>query len=147
MFRAGGEKADDTGPTSTLQFLPRSLSLPFLVPLSKILLYNIAGPRTNVWSSTFDPGANANLKKVGSSYYDKPVDNKGVWDMHNDAESARPKSTSTAAPGPSDAMDTASLRRMLSGERVEAALKQADPTGQGKVDYNQFMELLKNPSA
>jgi hypothetical protein len=104
----------------------------------------LVGPRTNVWSSTFDPGSNANFKKVGSSYYDKPIDNKGVWDMHNDAESARPKSTSTAATGASEAMDTSSLRRMFSGERVEAALKQADPTGQGKVDFNQFMQLLKD---
>ena len=37
-----------------------------------------AGPRNNVWSSTFDPGRNANLKNAGRSYYDTPSDGKSV---------------------------------------------------------------------
>eukprot|EP00877_Chromochloris_zofingiensis_P002620 jgi/Chrzof1/12359/Cz06g31230.t1 len=41
-----------------------------------------SGSKTQqVWRSTFDPGSNPNIGKVGSSYYDKPEDKSSVWDQ------------------------------------------------------------------
>ncbi|MCP3882878.1 MAG: hypothetical protein GY701_31450, partial [Sulfitobacter sp.] len=39
-----------------------------------------------MWSSTFNPGRNDKMKKMGSSYYDKPVDNNTVWDQTLDSQ-------------------------------------------------------------
>ena len=93
-----------------------------------------------VWSSTFDPGRNANLQRKsagGGSYYDKPVagDTKTVWDCHLESK----KSGGGEAPAPVSAphgnvVDAAELKRMMSSERVEAAMRQAGSGG--KVDFN-----------
>lgn len=112
----------------------------------------VAGPRTNVWSSTFDPGRNANLRKAGSSYYDKPIDNKAVWDYHVESEGSKPKTvtekvSAQSGGGGESKMDAEAMRRMLASDRVEAALLKADPTGQGKVDFNQVMSYLRGSGA
>ena len=94
----------------------------------------LAGPRTNVWSSTFDPGRNANLRKTGSSYYDKPAagKEKSVWEMRVDSE--RSQASAPAAAPATSAMDAAELRRMFSPDKVERAMKMAD-NGSGRVDF------------
>jgi hypothetical protein len=101
-------------------------NLPISVPL---------GPRNNVWSSTFDPGRNSNMRKVGASYYDNPSEeNKGsIWDEHLKSESSRPKSFDEAPKQPS---------ATIASNKIESAMKQAS-TGSGTVDYEKFMSLLK----
>jgi len=93
-----------------------------------------AGPRQNVWSSTFDPGRNSNMRKVGASYYDKPTEeNQGsIWDEHLKSESSRPTSFD-ATPKPSATIAT---------DKIAAAMKKAD-AGKGKVDFEKFMSLLR----
>jgi hypothetical protein len=44
-------------------------------------------------------------------------------------------------------MDAEAMRRMFSSDRVEAALLKADPSGQGKVDFNQVMSYLRDSGA
>lgn len=86
------------------------------------------------------------MKKVGSSYYDKPAANdnkKTMWDQHLESEKSRPISQSSSMKQQQDAVDVSSLRSMFTADRVESALKKADPSGSGKVDFSQFMSLLR----
>ena len=103
---------------------------------SHILSHPRAGPRTNVWSSTFDPGRNANMNKIGSSYYDKPNESNpgGVWDQVLQSEAARPSSPPSTSAVKGGSMDADAVRKMFATEKIEAALKKAE-TG-GKVDYD-----------
>jgi len=94
-----------------------------------------------VWSSTFDPGANANLRKAGSSYYDKPTgDEKSVRQMHLDSEKEKPSSPNAAGKPGVDAED---VRRMFSPDRVEQAMKQSSDAS-GKVNMDRLMESLRS---
>jgi len=106
-------------------------------------------PVVQVWSSTFNPGRNANLQRKSAgagSYYDKPVagDTKTVWDCHLESkksgagEAAPPVSAAHAG---GNVVDAAELKRMMSSERVEAAMRQAGSGG--KVDFNKFMDELR----
>ncbi len=95
---------------------------------------NHAGPRNNIWSSTFDPGRNQNMKKMGSSYYDKPVDNKTVWDQTLDSQKQQnvPESP-TVASNNNIGMDVSEIQRL--------AVKNSK---NGVVDMDAFMKSLKS---
>jgi hypothetical protein len=76
------------------------------------------------------------MKKMGSSYYDKPVDNKTVWDQTLDSQrrssmdgnKSEPTTPNAAASG----VDAAAINRL--------ALKH---TKNGTVDMDAFMRSLK----
>lgn len=76
------------------------------------------------------------MKKMGSSYYDKPVDNKTVWDQTLDSQrrssldgnKSEPTTPNAAASG----VDAAAINRL--------ALKH---TKHGIVDMDAFMSSLK----
>lgn len=92
------------------------------------------------------------MKKVGASYYDKPDPNNpgNVWDQHLKSKAASggggsEPNTPTKSMGSGD-MDAESLRKMFTADRVDAALKQLNASGSGKVDYNQFMSIMKQSS-
>ena len=52
------------------------------------------------------------------------------------AAARAPSDAATATPGAGSAMDAASIKRMFSPDKVDAALKKADPSGAGKVDMD-----------
>lgn len=79
------------------------------------------------------------MKKTGSSYYDKPSGpEKGtVWDAHLAAEASKSSSSQPSSPPDDGKMSVQSLNK-----KVEDAMKQAS-MGEGQVDYNTFVELLR----
>lgn len=93
-----------------------------------------AGPRNNVWSSTFDPGRNQNMKKMGSSYYDKPIDNKTVWDQTLDSQKGQASTpqSPTVASNNSMGMDVSEVQKLA-----------AKNSKNGVVDMDAFMKSLK----
>lgn len=107
-----------------------------------------AGPRNNVWSSTFDPGRNANMKKMGSSYYDKPAagDSTTVWDQHLEAQKQAAPQSPTSANNQvgQKTIDKEDLQKMMTPSNVEAAMQKVDPSGTGKIDFDQFMSQLRS---
>lgn len=97
-----------------------------------------AGPRNNVWSSTFDPGRNANMKKMGSSYYDKPVDDRTTWDQHLASQESQADTAmveNNVAGFTTGKMNSDDIKKMMSPAKVDAALKKLDPDGSGKVEF------------
>ncbi|KAI8106028.1 hypothetical protein M9434_004625 [Picochlorum sp. BPE23] len=107
-----------------------------------------ASPRNNVWSSTFDPGRNANMKKMGSSYYDKPAagDSATVWDQHLEAQKQAAPQSPTSANNQvgQKTIDKEDLQKMMNPSNVEAAMQKVDPSGTGKIDFDQFMSQLRS---
>lgn len=75
------------------------------------------------------------MKKMGSSYYDKPIDNKTVWDQTLDSQKkgqAAPESP-TVASNNSMGMDVGEIQRL--------AVKNSK---NGVVDMDAFMKSLKS---
>lgn len=74
------------------------------------------------------------MKKMGSSYYDKPVDNKTVWDQTLDSQKqqAAPESP-TVASNNTMGMDVSEIQRL--------AVKNSKD---GVVDMDAFMKSLKS---
>ena len=75
------------------------------------------------------------MKKMGSSYYDKPIDNKTVWDQTLDSQKkgqSAPESP-TVASNNSMGMDVGEIQRL--------AVKNSK---NGVVDMDAFMKSLKS---
>lgn len=75
------------------------------------------------------------MKKMGSSYYDKPVDNKTVWDQTLDSQrrsSVDGKSEPTSPTAAANSVKADDINRL--------ALKH---TKNGVVDMDAFMRSLK----
>jgi len=74
------------------------------------------------------------MKKMGSSYYDKPVDNKTVWDQTLDSQKQQnvPESP-TVASNNNIGMDVSEIQRL--------AVKNSK---NGVVDMDAFMKSLKS---
>jgi hypothetical protein len=104
---------------------------------SKPELSCFAGPptRSNVWSSTFNPGRNDNMKKMGSSYYDKPVDNKTVWDQTLDSQRR------SSVDGKSSEPSTPTAGHTNVNDIQQLAMKHSKAGG--AVDMDAFMKSLK----
>jgi len=82
------------------------------------------------------------MKKMGSSYYDKPSpENKStVWEEHIASQKAQPESTAknnAAGSEGSQKLDSDTLRKMMDPKNVNFALKKLDPSGTGKVDLDE----------
>jgi len=82
------------------------------------------------------------MKKMGSSYYDKPsAENKStVWDEHLASQQAQPESTAmnnAAGSEGSQKLDSDTVRKMMDPQNVNFALKKLDPSGTGKVDLDE----------
>jgi hypothetical protein len=104
---------------------------------------------SQVWSATFDPGRNANMqKKVSGGYYDRPAegDNKSVWNIHLESQKSQAEAPTAAAALGGDAVDAAEVKRMLSADRVDAALRKATSGESGKVDFTKLMQTLRQGS-
>jgi hypothetical protein len=76
------------------------------------------------------------MKKMGSSYYDKPVDKKTVWDQTLDSQ--RRSSTDGRVSEPSS--PTAGTTNVSATDINRLALKH---TKNGAVDMDAFMKSLK----
>ena len=74
------------------------------------------------------------MKKMGSSYYDKPVDKKTVWEQTLDSQrrSSMDGKSEPASPTAASSVNAADINRL--------ALKH---TKNGTVDMDAFMRSLK----
>ncbi|KAK9806722.1 hypothetical protein WJX72_000570 [[Myrmecia] bisecta] len=104
------------------------------------------GVQTDVWRSVFNPGSNANIGKVGADYYDRVDDSKRqptTWEYIIRAERKKAfDSLDKSADGFIDADDLVAV--LGHSHDAERLIKEADKNGDGKIDYKEFCELLKN---
>lgn len=107
-------------------------------------------PRQNPWREVFDPNSNPNLKKAGRSYYDtvdKDKKEPSCWDyvaQSQEKTATTVKEKAFAAMGAKGGtLDAADLRKMFEPEHVETIMKMADKNGDGKIDFNEFCEMLR----
>ena len=104
--------------------------------------------KANVWESVFNPGRNYNMEgRVGASQFDNPDSPGGrsttVWDEILKAETVRSFSDLDKD---GDGFITASELRQALGKdvSVDALIQQADRNGDGKIDYQEFSDLLRH---
>jgi len=105
------------------------------------------GVHKDVWQGVFNPGRNYNMEKVGKNYFDhveNPKNSPTTWEYIVKAEHLKQLSFA-AFDRNSDGFITADeLRQTLGrGANVEDLIKQADRNGDGKIDYQEFCDLLK----
>lgn len=115
----------------------------------RLHLYCCAGPRYNTWQATFNPGRNYSEKAHGRSSFDVPDGNqpKTTWEYVVESEQANAQTMQDAAfKGLSNGKDTLTrddLKRLFSESRVESILKTADKNNDGKIDFDEFVDLLR----
>merc|ERR1712072_1161351 len=104
--------------------------------------------KANVWESVFNPGRNYNMEgRVGASQFYNPDSPGGrsttVWDEILKAETVRSFSDLDKD---GDGFITASELRQALGKDVsiDALIKEADKNGDGKIDYQEFSDLLRH---
>lgn len=107
-----------------------------------------SGDRSRAWADTFNPGRNYhnNYKAVGNDYFDhvdKKPGNNSIWD--HIIKSERQKAFSSFDRD-NDGFVTADDLRMKLGAQADVAqlIAAADRNGDGKIDYSEFCELIKN---
>ena len=86
------------------------------------------------------------MKKMGSSYYDKPVDEKTTWDQHLESQKSQPDSPGAANNSiglGTERMNAEDIKHMMTPENIDSALRKADPSGTGQVDYNKVGYLTQ----
>ena len=104
--------------------------------------------KANVWESVFNPGRNYNMEgRVGASQFDNPDSPGGrsttVWDEILKAETVRSFSDLDQD---GDGFITASELRKALGQdaSVRSLIEEADRNGDGKIDYQEFRDLLRH---
>mgnify|MGYP001975267030 FL=1 len=104
--------------------------------------------KANVWESVFNPGRNYNMEgRVGASQFDNPDSPGGrsttVWDEILKAETVRSFSDLDQD---GDGFITASELRKALGQdaSVSSLIEEADRNGDGKIDYQEFRDLLRH---
>lgn len=104
--------------------------------------------KANVWESVFNPGRNYNMEgRVGASQFDNPDSPGGrsttVWDEILKAETVR--SFSDLDKDGDGFITTSELRQALGKDvSIDALIKEADKNGDGKIDYQEFSDLLRH---
>jgi len=114
------------------------------------------GPKENVWQSTFNPGRNYKTHAPGRTNYDHVDDkapSKTTWEMVLQSQNAgAPKPTGDDQKTQFKQMDNdgdgfidaKDLRSFLGpAANVDKLIKQADRNNDGRIDYNEFTNLLK----
>ncbi|DBB16858.1 TPA: Calcium-dependent protein kinase 15 [Trebouxia sp. C0006] len=103
------------------------------------------GKTSDAWRSTFSPGRNPNMRGVGRDYFDHAEDEKApsTWQMVlKSAQVKQFQNLDANADGFIDAKDLEHHLGRSSG--VAALIKEADKNNDGKIDYQEFCDLLKN---
>jgi len=102
--------------------------------------------RADVWQSTFNPGMNANMKNGPRSSYDHcPSTSPSVWAHIAKSDAIKQLSFNNLDKNKDGFIDAAELRSELgSGVDVEALLKKTGKRNDGKIDYTEFCELLRD---
>ncbi|BDA49727.1 probable calcium-dependent protein kinase [Coccomyxa sp. Obi] len=104
--------------------------------------------RTNVWQSTFNPRKNASpqYKTVGNQYFDHVPDKTGeysVWDHVVKGE--RMKIFHSFDKDHDGYLNASDLEQSFGRTAdVKQMIAAADRNGDGKIDYAEFCELLRN---
>ncbi|EIE18745.1 hypothetical protein COCSUDRAFT_68180 [Coccomyxa subellipsoidea C-169] len=104
--------------------------------------------RTNIWQGTFNPRMNtsANYKNMGNQYYDHVPDKTGeysVWDHVVKGE--RMKIFHNFDKDNDGFLDAHDLQQSFGNTAdVKQMIAAADKNGDGKIDYAEFCELLRN---
>lgn len=74
---------------------------------------------------------------------------KQVWDHCLDSEASKKNASDLGKVAfdsmakNKDAISSEELKKMLSPERVESIMKCADKNGDGKIDFQEFMTMLR----
>ena len=104
--------------------------------------------KANVWESVFNPGRNYNMEgRVGASQFDNPDSPGGrsttVWDEILKAQTIR-EFAQLDMDG--DGFITAKELRSVLGEdaAVSSLIQEADKNGDGKIDFQEFNDLLRH---
>ncbi|CAL5220730.1 g2788 [Coccomyxa viridis] len=106
------------------------------------------GTKSNVWQNTFNPGKNynPNYKSVGNQYYDHVPDKIGettVWDHVVKGE--RMKIFHSFDKDNDGFISAKDLELSMGrGADVKQMIAAADKNGDGKIDYGEFVEMLRN---
>ncbi|KAK9787470.1 hypothetical protein WJX73_007722 [Symbiochloris irregularis] len=101
-----------------------------------------------VWQSVWNPGRNYNdnYKTVGNQYYDhvdKTPGNTSVWDHILRSERIK---AFKSFDRDGDGFITADELKMKLGSQADVSqlIAAADKNGDGKIDYSEFCELVRN---
>lgn len=104
--------------------------------------------KANVWESVFNPGRNYNMEgRVGASQFDNPDSPGGrsttVWDEILKAQTIR---EFAQLDKDGDGFITAKELRAALGKdaAVSALIQEADKNGDGKIDVQEFNDLLRH---
>jgi len=123
---------------------------PSIINPPKEKLMGTSPSRNSVWQGVFNPGRNYsdNMKNIGNQYFDHiPEDQKkgeySVWEHVVKGE--RMKVFHQFDRDHDGFLDAEDLRKSL-GESADVMqlIKAADKNGDGKIDYSEFCELLRN---
>jgi len=104
--------------------------------------------KSNVWQNTFNPGRNynPNYKSVGNQYYDHVPDKTGentIW--QNVVKGERLKIFHQFDKDNDGFLSAKDLELSLGhGADVQQMIAAADKNGDGKIDYAEFVEMLRN---
>lgn len=109
----------------------------------------VTGTHTNEWQSVFNPGRNYNPNmQMGRSYYDT-VDphhrTPTTWEYILKSENMKQLSFAQLDKNADGVIDASDLRHALGPQaNVDELIHQADKNGDGKIDYYEFCEMMKN---
>lgn len=105
------------------------------------------GARKDVWQGVFNPGRNYNMEKVGRTYFDtveNPKNSPTTWEYIVKAEHLKQLSFAHFDKNADGFITADELRETLGhSANVEDLIKQADKKGNGKIDYEEFCDLLR----
>lgn len=104
-----------------------------------------SGKTSDAWRSTFSPGRNPNMKSVGRDYYDHAEDGKSATTWQMVLKSAQVKQFQDLDANADGFIDAKDLEKHLGrSSGVAALIKEADKNNDGKIDYQEFTDMLKN---
>lgn len=104
---------------------------------------------SDVWRSVFNPGRNYSMhdKGVGRTYYDAVDDPKKqptTWEYIVKAEHLKQVSFAQFDRNADGFISAEELRSTLGpSANVDALIRQADKSGDGKINYKEFCDILK----
>eukprot|EP00884_Botryococcus_braunii_P005172 jgi/Botrbrau1/14656/Bobra.0108s0017.1 len=104
---------------------------------------SVKSPKS-VWQSVFHPGSNPGARTIGKDYYDNADKfEHSVWDEVVKAERQK---VFNSFDRDSDGFISASDLRAKLGNAADVAqlIAAADKNGDGRIDYYEFQELLRN---
>lgn len=109
---------------------------------------SVGSPGSEVWRSVFNPGRNYNMsdKKVGRNFYDHVDSPKAptTWEYIVKADHLKQVSFAQFDKNADGYISADELRSTLGpSANVDALIKQADKNKDGRIDYKEFCDILR----